>query len=506
MIFHLLEQTAKVYSDNIAVCCQHKNVTYKELLFNVKKLAERLSLKGIQKGDNVIIAMDNSIEFIEAFFAINLCGATIVPLYVNMGIHKLLNVVKFYDVKYIITLSKFEKVFSAFQQNDCGILSGIFYLGNSGEVDDCRFIEISSMASEVSQTCPGKEADPAIILFSSGTTQMPKGIMLSNHNIVSNVMAISDYLKLIPEDKILLIKNINHASSITGEMLVSLVNGCTLVLTSNMPTASLILQLIDEYKVTVFFAVPTLLTAILGHRNLEQYNISTLRIINFYGASIAASKIRELADHFVWANLIYSYGLTEAAPRVTYIERDELLKREGSSGVPIKGVSVCILDNKDNVLGPDQSGEIAVKGPNVMLGYYKNEELTRKALKDGLLHTGDIGCLDSDGYLYVTGRKDNLIIRSGKNIYPEEIESVLMGFKGVKEVLVRGEADELAGEDIVAYVVLCEGRKINMRELLMHCKDNLEDYKIPQKIFEVEQLEKTLSGKIVRKQDLKTIM
>ncbi len=504
MVFELLEQAAGVHGDNIAVCCQEKSVTYKELLYNVKRLAEKLSSRGIQKGDNVIVAMNNSIEFIEAFFAINLCGAVIVPLYINMGLHKLLNVVRFYDIKYIITLSKFEKTFSAFQQEDCGILSGIFYMESSGQADDCRYVELSSIEPEIPHECYHKKASPAMILFSSGTTQMPKGIMLSDHNIVSNVKGISDYLKLTPDDKILLIKNINHASSITGEMLVSLANGCTLVLTPNMPTASLILQLIDEHKVTIFFAVPTLLSAILGHRNLDRYDISTLRIINFYGASIALSKIRELADKFEGANLIYSYGLTEAAPRVTYIERDELLKREGSSGVPIKDVSVYILDSEGKVLGPEQSGEIAVKGPNVMLGYYKNEELTRKALKDGLLHTGDIGRLDSDGYLYVTGRKDNLIIRSGKNIYPEEIESVIIGFEGIREVLVRGEADELAGEEIAAYVVPVEGCKINMRELFMHCKDNLEDYKIPQKIFEVEQLEKTLSGKIVRKQAIKT--
>ncbi len=501
MIYELLESSSQLHSENIAVSCMGVSITYNKLYENVRKLALELTSRGVQRGDNVVIAMDNSIEFIEAFFAVNLCGAIIVPLYVQMGSAKLINIIRFYEIRYIITLSKYNNIFRELPQNDCGELNGVFYMDGIDPSLNCQYSEMGGQHRKLEKR-EENELDVAIILFSSGTTQIPKGIMLSDSNIVSNVMSISHYLQLSENDRILLIKNINHASSITGEMLVSISNGCTLFLTHNMPTASSMLELIHTNAITVFFAVPTMLSAILEHRYLDRYNLRTLRIVNFYGASISISKIRELADKFEWANIIYSYGLTEAAPRVTYIEREDLLKKEGSSGVPIKDVSIYILDQEGRVLDSGCIGQIAVKGPNVMRGYYKNEELTKKALHNGILHTGDMGYLDKDGYLYVTGRKDNLIIKAGKNIYPEEIESAIAGYEGIKEVLVRGEADDLAGEDIVAYIVASEGSVLNIRQIYMHCKDNLEDYKIPGKIFLVDHLEKTLSGKCVRKQEI----
>ena len=501
MIYKLLESSSQLYSENIAVSCKNVNITYSKLYENVRKLALQLTAKGVQRGDNVVIAMDNSIEFIEAFFAINLCGATIIPLYAKMGSKKLINIIRFYEISYIITLSKYSDIFRELPQNDCGSLSGVFYMDDIDPALNCQYSELEGQHRRTEKRVEN-ELDVAIILFSSGTTQMPKGIMLSNSNILSNVASISHYLELSASDRILLIKNINHASSITGEMLVSISNGCTLFLTPNMPTASSMLELIHTNAITVFFAVPTMLSAILEHKYLDRYNLKTLRILNFYGASISNSKIRELADKFEGTNLIYSYGLTEAAPRVTYIAREDLLKKEGSSGVPIKDVSIYILDKEGKVLEPGCIGQIAVKGPNIMCGYYKNEELTRKALHNGILHTGDMGYLDKDGYLFVTGRKDNLIIKAGKNIYPEEIESIITGYEGIKDVLVRGKADELAGEDIVAYIVANEGSVLNIRQIYMHCKENLEDYKIPGKIFLVDYLEKTLSGKCVRKQEI----
>jgi long-chain acyl-CoA synthetase len=237
----------------------------------------------------------------------------------------------------------------------------------------------------------------------------------------------------------------------------------------------------------------------ITHSEFNNFDMKSLRIINFYGASMAIHKIRKLAEKFPEVDLIYSYGLTEAAPRVTYIKREELLSKEGSSGVPIKGVEVKIMVDQREAKAFEQ-GEICVKGPNVMMGYYKNEEKTKAVLADGYLLTGDLGWLDAEGYLYVKGRKDNMIIKSGKNIYPEEIEAVLMGYPGMKEVLVRGEADELVGEEIVAYVVSDGEEALNLFQVLKHCKKALEDYKVPGKIYQVKELKKTLSNKIMRKQ------
>lgn len=501
MIYDILKNATLKYENHIAVSYQSYSLSFKELNERTIQLAEKLSQSGMKTGDNVLLAMDNCIEFIEAFFAINLVGGTIIPVYMNMGEKKLENIITFYEIKYILSINKYEKIFSNILKREYKILNGIFYITN--ETDYLKITSNSRLTEVLKDSGSHKSLEtPAIILFSSGTTSMPKGIMLSNENIERNVEGISDYLKITYQDKILLIKNINHASSITGEMLVSINNGCTLYLTTGILTATHILDTINKKRITVLFCVPTILSAMMMHSEFENNDLTSLRIINFYGASMAISKIKELGEKFPSSNLIYSYGLTEAAPRVTYIMRNDLFIKEGSSGVPIKDVDVSIMIEDKEAEAYDV-GEICVKGPNIMLGYYKNPEATQRVLQKGMLYTGDLGYKDEDGYLYVTGRKDNLIIKTGKNIYPEEIESVIMGFDGIKEVLVRGEEDDLLGEDIIAYVVTQDNKDVKLINILKHCKMELEDYKIPGKIYKVAQLEKTVSGKIVRKQALK---
>lgn len=211
---------------------------------------------------------------------------------------------------------------------------------------------------------------------------------------------------------------------------------------------------------------------------------------------MSSQDIDKLVELLPNCNLIYSYGLTEASPRVTYIMGSDLLKKAGSSGRPIKNVKIEI-SNK----GIDNNGEIVVSGPNVMLGYYNDAEKTRKTIVDGKLYTGDYGYIDEDGYLYVQGRKDNMIISAGKNIYPEEIEQVLQTAEGVKEVLVRNISDDKGVEKFIAYIVT-DDIEPNMSSLFEVCKNRLENYKIPSKFVYVKELEKTPSGKIVRKQQL----
>jgi len=501
MIFDILNESAEKWPNKKAVICNGIVKTYAQLNDNVELITRELTkCEGIAN-NNVLLAMDNSIEFVESFFAINRAGGTIVPVYMNMGEHKLRSIVEHYEIKCILTLNKFRGKFEAVLEGTKNFLEKVFYVeddGNSIRIDrtDHKPILLNGLNYE--------GENPGIILFSSGTTSIPKGIMLSNNNIISNVKAISNYLYLTSNDKVLMMKNINHSSSITGEMLVSIYNGCELYIQTGFITATSIMNSVFRNEVTVLFAVPTILTAMITHSEFSKYKMDTLRIINFYGASMAKSKIRELADKFPKANLIYSYGLTEASPRVSYIMRRDLLAREGSSGVPIEGTEVIIMAGK-RLAKANEQGEIGVKGPNVMMGYYKNEEKTQRVLEDGYLHTGDLGWLDEEGYLYVKGRKDNLIIKSGKNIYPEEIESVIMGYPGVKEVLVRGEDDELLGNEIVAYVVSTDNEKLKLLNVLKHCNRGLEDYKVPGKIYQVDELQKTVSNKIIHNQVFKNI-
>lgn len=235
----------------------------------------------------------------------------------------------------------------------------------------------------------------------------------------------------------------------------------------------------------------------MDYFNRSSFELPSLRVINFYGAKMPKKDVIALIKIFVGVNIIYSYGLTEASPRVTYIKGNDLLLKPASSGKPIRNVSVKISNITDNVNGGN-IGEITVKGPNIMKGYYMNAELTNRVLKDDILFTGDLGYLDKDGYLYVTGRKDNMIITSGKNVYPEEIEEVLLHYKGIQEALVKGEYNRVNLLEINAYIVLEPVGCFDKESLYKYLKLNLENYKVPKNVYIIKELEKTASGKIIR--------
>jgi long-chain acyl-CoA synthetase len=385
MIYDLLDNAVKKWGNQTAVICSGNVKTYSELSNIVDIIADDLKKCKGTAGNNILLAMDNSMEFVESFFAINKAGGTIIPLYMNMGESKLKSIIEHYEVRCILTLKKYKQKIELALEDSVNYLEKVLYIEDNG----------GSVTIDTTYYKPGlmdepyiRDNSPGIILFSSGTTNLPKGIMLSNDNIVSNVKAISEYLSLTSDDKVLLMKNINHSSSITGEMLVSIHNGCLLHIQVGYITATSIMNAISNHRITILFGVPTILTAMITHNEFPKYDMNSLRIINFYGASMAIHKIRELADKFPKVNLIYSYGLTEAAPRVTYIKREDLLAKEGSSGIPLKEVEVKIMVDKKEAQVYEQ-GEICVKGPNVMMGYYKNEEKTKETLVDGYLLTGD---------------------------------------------------------------------------------------------------------------------
>lgn len=215
--------------------------------------------------------------------------------------------------------------------------------------------------------------------------------------------------------------------------------------------------------------------------------------------------IKRLIQLFPNTNIIYSYGQTEASPRVTYIEKNNLIKHLGSCGKAIDGVAVDVVNSDCISCNTGEIGEIVVQGPNVMLGYYLNDEKTRMTVRNGKLYTGDYGYFDEEGFLYLIGRRDNMIISAGKNIYPEEIEGVIMNYPGVLEVLVIPKIKSDATCELYAYVVTKENTRIAKSSLFTFCKEHLELYKIPKDVYIVGELEKTSSGKIIRKQEPKVM-
>ncbi len=476
-MYDFLRKAAQQFPEKIAIKYKNIELSYHELDCMTKKIANVFWAD--VKRCNIGIVVNSPMLFTMSLMAVSYLGCVAVPIYVHTGKEKIKELVKQFSLEYVIFEKGYDVLDCEENEESATVLSDLLI-----------HKEISIGKNHSKKNCE-------IILLTSGTTGAPKGIMLSSDNIKSNVEAIGEYLRLTLNDKIFMVKNMNHSSSIIGELLVGLDNLCTIVFNSKILTASSMVNSILDNNITVFFAVPTILREIiLKHKQLNLERIGHLRIINFYGAPMSSQDIIKLVELLPKCNLIYSYGLTEASPRVTYIMGSDLLKKAGSSGKPIKNVKIEI---SKEVLG--NNGEIVVSGPNVMLGYYNDEEKTQKTIVNGKLYTGDYGYIDEDGYLYVHGRKDNMIISAGKNIYPEEIEQVLQNAEGVKEVLVRNVSDEKGVERFIAYIVAGDIEP-DISSLFEVCKNRLENYKIPSKFVFVKKLEKTPSGKIVRKQQL----
>lgn len=470
--YHFIFNDKEKDLKKIAIINENLNLTYAQFQEEIKHCSNILKKYSVKSGTKIGLIIGDHASFLSMLMAGYLVDATVIPIYVNVGEEKLCQIIRELNVNILISDKEIrghvKEKFSCMQKE-------LFLSTEAKHRDDL-------------------DDDIVLIMMTSGTTNKPKGVMLSTGNISTNVLSICEYLKLVENDKVLIVKNTNHISTIVGEMLVGLYMGVTLIFNSNMIRMVNLDCIIEQYGATVFFAVPSLLQRMLQNEKKEQ---DTLRIINFYGSKISEADIRFLLKKYPKINFIYSYGQTEASPRVTYIERDDIERYMGSSGRTIRGVTVMIKDEKGNVLGPNEEGEIVVSGPNIMRGYYNNKFMTEKVIIDGLLHTGDFGYVNEEGYLFVTGRRDNMIIISGKNIHPEEIEEIISEYEGVVEVLV--EEKKYGGiNGLVCYIVKNENSEIEPKDILHFVRAKVEDYKTPREIIFVSELEKTPSGKIKR--------
>ena len=334
---------------------------------------------------------------------------------------------------------------------------------------------------------------PALIMCTSGTTGVPKGVMLSEKNILTNLRDISAYLNIDDTDTILISRPIYHCAVLTGEFLVSLVKGTKIRFYSEQFNACRILKLIERERITVFCSTPTVFSVL--SRISDMYDVSSLKVICISGECMSADTGKRIARAFKGVEIYHVYGLTEACPRVSYLSSELFLEHPCSVGIPLNSVTVKIVSKEGKEVSEGEAGTLWVRGDNVMLGYYNAPEQTCKVLKDGWLCTGDIAYFDNNGLLYIKGRGDNMIIRAGMNIYPQEIESALKADERVHEVLVYGRKSESEGQQICMKI---SGGFADIAQVKNVCFECLPKYAVPTYIELVDSIPKNGSGKIIR--------
>lgn len=474
-------KSANAYPEKMAVKDDQRSFTYRKFIARAKALAALFHDSGFRKGDRIGVLMSNRLEHIELDIAVAFAGLVKVPL--NYRLHPKEHKYMIDDAGLSVLIGDQELIDAV--ETDVNVL----YIGQPYEEAIDRFIG-QSFFEDV------KENDLFAIMYTSGTTGNPKGVMLSHRNIIAGALSLSQVCEVDYEDIIGHVAPLTHGSNFLSH--VSWLYGLTQVVYSKFEPEEF-LDHLKEDKVSVLFLVPTMVNLMIQHPAFDAKKLATVKSINMAGSPIAASKLEEALDKA--GNIfVETYGQVEAPMCITMMPRNEIRDHLTSCGRIGVFVDVKIVDDENNEVAHGEVGEIIAKGSLVMQGYWNNEKATKETLQDGWLHTGDLGWRDEKGFVHIVDRKKDVIISGGVNIYPREVEEVLNLHRGVKETCVVGVPDEKWGENVTAFVVPNGKEEVTVEQLIDLCKDNLASFKKPKEIFIVEELPKSSYGKILKRE------
>ncbi|MEM4312378.1 MAG: long-chain fatty acid--CoA ligase [Nitrososphaerales archaeon] len=504
-LFSLIDDNLSKYENKVIISYYGRAFTYFELFEYTNRFASSLIKKGYKKGDKLALFLPNTPQFIIAFFGALKAGLTLVPCNILYSSRELSYQLKDSSSKILLGLKDKigERDFSKIMldaSKDINI--EILFTGIQDFLEEPKgkaknhsdFLEVIEDSPKEKPEVDINSRDLATILYTSGTTGKSKGVMLSHYNLLSNAITFAKWIKLSQEDVILGALPFFHSYGLTTSLNAALYSGSKVILMHKFNPLEAV-ELIEKQKVTVFCSVPTMLKAIVDTK-ASKTSLDSLRLC-VSGASPLTRDIYDEFSRITKAVIVEGYGLSEASP-VTHCNPINRTKF-GSIGIPLPNTLAKVVSLEDfRDLGPNQIGELIVKGPQVMKGYYNLEEETKLALRDSWLFTGDLVKMDEEGYFYLIDRKKYMINVSGYKVYPKEVEDIIKEHKAIKEVAVVGVKHSYKGEAVKAYIVLREGYSLSRDEILNYCEDKLAKYKIPEEIEFVKDLPKSPIGKVMK--------
>ncbi|BAQ09074.1 AMP-dependent synthetase and ligase [Bacillus sp. OxB-1] len=495
MISTILKEGLRKNPHKIAIYEKDKTFSYEELDQQIGQLAEGMkkSLR-LEQGDVLAIQASNRIEFVWTLYACWRLGVAITTMNPALKPDEIKHQLENSNAKcFFYENSCKEKAAEAMRNMEIHpvqvLLDGPV---NEGEI---RFLSLFT-----GQGIPEQEIDQeavALIIYTSGTTGKPKGVLLTHRNVVSMIHGVIESLHLQESDRSYLILPLFHVNSIHFTLSAPIYLGASVVLTNRFDPNEF-LRNVEQFKPTYTVGVPTVykLLADFPAEEIQKYDLSPLKFGLCGGAPLTESEFHRFQQNYPF-QFLEAWGLSEAAACSTSNPLHGTQKI-GSIGIPLPGQQVKVVDEQGGEVPRGERGELIVKGDVVMAGYLNNPKATEEALRDGWLYTGDIGYEDEDGYFYLVGRKKDVIIRGGINIYPKQIEEVLYEISSIKEAAVVGIPDEKYGEEVVAYVSVHESDQLSEEAIITYCKEKMANYKCPVKIYFLDALPKNSVGKIVK--------
>ncbi|MEH7500850.1 fatty acid--CoA ligase family protein [Neobacillus drentensis] len=501
------EESAKNFATKPAYYFMDQTCTYAELDSAITKFASGLEKLGVKQGDHIALLLGNSPHFVISLYGALRLGVTVIPVNPIYTADEIGYILNNGDVKVVIALDLAIPLVEKMHTFLPKIEHYIFCETNpnssvASEIENLSgYLKMKSFTGVVASgelTFKGPELqddDTAIILYTSGTTGKPKGAMLTHKNLYSNAKDVSEYLKMNSDDSVVTVLPMFHVFCLTVALNAPLLSGATLLIAPKFSPKE-IFELVKEKQATVFAGVPTMYNFLFQYPDGKTEDLKSLRLCISGGASLPVALLKNFEQKF---NVVVSegYGLSEASP-VTCFNPLDRPRKPGSIGTSILRVENKILNELGEEVPVGEVGELIVRGPNVMKGYYKMPEETAAAIRNGWLHTGDLARMDEDGYFYIVDRKKDLILVGGYNVYPREVEEVIYNHSDVVEVAVLGVPDPNLGEAVKAYVV-SKNPELTTEQLLEYCKEHLAKYKVPSSIEFIEELPKNTTGKILRR-------
>jgi long-chain acyl-CoA synthetase len=478
----MLAESAGKYAERVAVIHGDRRITYRELERAACALANHLRSEGLGKGDKVALMLPNCPEFIIAYFGIQKMGGVAVTLNVQSTPYELRHLLENSDAQCLIMPDTLAKRFEEIRE-ELPLCRRLITTG--GPEEDSPFREIVAKGPFTTEIPEIEDDDPAVMIYTAGLTGKPLGAVLTHRNLLTQSLLLRTIARRTEEDIGLAVIPFFHSFGAVANMLAPLRIGAGVVLMDRF-TLDGIFGAIEKERITYIAAVPRLFLGMFFHEGAEKYRIDALKLCVTGGAAMPAEFIPLFEQKF-GVRIMEGYGLTEASPASSF-SRLDMPQKPGSIGIPIPGVAAKIIDEEGRELPGGSVGELILKGENIMKGYYKDDAATAQVIKDGWLYTSDLGRMDGDGYIFLTGRKKRMIITSGFNVYPREIEIVLCLHPAVQAARIIGKEDLLRGEIVKAVVVKKPGAEVEERELLRHCRTYLSSYKVPREIEFAEKM------------------